>query len=105
MAAKEIHVNDIGTAFDITLYDNDEVVDISNPVSLIINFIKKDGSCMPKTAVLKTDGTDGVLRYITVDGDLDQEGSWSLQAIVELATGKWSSDITKFKVHGNLVCP
>lgn len=104
MAAREIHVGDIGTAFDITMYDDTKVVDLTGYISLTINFIKPDGTCMPKVAVLKTDGTDGILRYITVLGDLDQAGTWQLQAVVELATGKWSSDTTKFKVYGNLEC-
>lgn len=105
MAANEIHVGDIGTAFDVTLYDGDDVVDLTGYTSLIFNFIKPDGTCMPKTAVPKTDGTDGILRYITIIGDLDQAGTWILQAVVELPTGKWSSDTTKFKVHGNVACP
>jgi len=35
------------------------------------------------TAVFTTDGSDGLLRYTTIAGDLDEAGDWLIQAYVE----------------------
>lgn len=98
----EIHLGDIGTAFEVTLMDCDVVVDISSASSIEIIFKKPDKSVVTQTAVFQTDGTDGIIQYITVLGDLDQIGTWYLQAKVTLPTGTWSSDTSKFKVYKNL---
>ena len=104
MACKaEIHLGDIGTAFRITLTDCDVPVDLTTATVLNIIFKKPDGSSAPKTASIFGDPTDGVIQYLTVDeNDLDQLGTWELQAVVTLSTGKWSSNIDKFRVYENL---
>jgi hypothetical protein len=99
----EIHVGDIGTAFEITLMDCDVVVDISTASTKSIVFKKPNKAVVSQTAAFKTDGTDGILQYLSQANDLDQKGTWSIQAIVEFPSGdKWSSDIAKFKVYENL---
>ena len=56
------------------------------------------------TAVLSGDGSDGKMQYIIVlNTELDQKGNWKIQGIVELPSGKWSTDIDKFKVYENLL--
>lgn len=102
MATNEIHVGDIGTSFELTVYEDTTVVDISPATSLSIFFKKPDGTVVEQTGVFLTDGTDGVVQYISVLADLDQAGSWQAQARVVLPTGTWSSDIHKFKVYANL---
>ena len=99
----EIHINDIGTAFRVTVKDeSDTVVDISTASSLRIFFAKPDGTTETKTASHYTDGTDGIMEYITQSGDLDIVGSWSLQGVVSIGGGTWHTDIYQFKVYGNL---
>ncbi len=100
---REIHVEDIGTSFRVTVYDSEVVVDISSATSMLLNFYKPDKSTVSQVAVHYTDGTDGVLEYITTSNDLDMAGNWKIQAVVTLPTGTWSSDITKFKVYANLI--
>lgn len=102
--AAEIHVDDIGTSFRVTMKDEDGVVvDISTATSLLIWFAKADGSTMEKTATLVNSGTDGLMEYVTVDGDLDQAGPWKIQGVVGFADDSvFHSDITKFKVFANL---
>lgn len=102
MPANEIRLEDIGTIFEITLMDDTEVVDISGATLMQIRFAKPDGTIMLKTAVHTTNGSDGKLQYTTILNDLDQVGIWQKQAYIELPTGKWNSDIDKFKVHDNL---
>lgn len=104
MAVEEIHLNDIGTVFELTVYEGDVIVDVSSAVSLNIYFRKPDGTTvLTKSAAFTTDGTDGKIRYVTVDGDLDTTGGWKIQGRVELPTGRWSTDVQSFKVYSNLV--
>lgn len=98
----EIHVGDIGTAFKVTLKDCDVIVDVSTASLKEIVFKKPDKTIVTKPAAFVTDGIDGEIQYITIDGDLDAKGTWYIQARVTLPTGTWSSDIDKFKVYDNL---
>lgn len=98
----EIHLGDIGTVFEVTMKDCDVVVDISLASVMQVIFKKPDKTVVPKTAVFKTDGTDGILQYTTVLDDLDQKGTWYIQAKITMPTGTWSSDTSKFKVYANL---
>ena len=103
MAANEIHLGDIGTIFEITLMDGASVVDISTQTLMQIKFKKPKSAVVTQTAVFKTDGTDGILQYVTVLDDLDELGTWKIQAYVELASGsKHNSDIGTFTVYANL---
>lgn len=99
---QEIHVFDIGTSFELTVYEDETVVNISSATTLEVLFQKPDGTVDTKTGVFLTDGTDGTVQYVTVSNDLNQTGTWKVQARVEFPTGTWSSDIQKFKVYANL---
>ncbi len=101
-STEEIHLGDIGTIFEITLKDCDEVVDLSGATSKLIIFKKPDKIVVTQTASFSTDGTDGIIQYATVLDDLDQTGFWYIQANVTLPSGTWSSEITRFKVYKNL---
>jgi hypothetical protein len=99
----EIHLGDIGTAFRISLTDCDVPVDLTGATNLHITFKKPDKTSNMKTASIYGDPLNGVIQYITVDeNDLDQLGTWEIQAVVELPTGRWSSNIDKFRVYENL---
>lgn len=102
MAANEIHVGDVGTVFERTVTEGGTAVDVSAATVKQMIFRKPDGSLLTKTASFGTDGTDGVLTYTTVDGDLDQPGQWQLQ--VRIVSAAWSgrSDVAVFDVHRNL---
>jgi len=102
MAANEIHLGDIGTAFVVTIQDGSSTIDISGATTKEIMLTAPDGGKLTKTATLTTDGTDGKMQYATVAGDLDEAGWWRLQGRVVLATGTWSTDVTRFEVHQNL---
>jgi len=101
--ASEIHVGDIGTRFEITVKDSDTtVVDLSNVDDMYILFKKPDNSFQQVTPVFVTDGTDGVIQYTTQSGDLNQFGTWQIQAKVIFGTDVFSTDIQRFKVIRNL---
>lgn len=100
----EIHVDDIGTPFRATIKDeNDEVVDVST-ASVTFIFKKPNGTTVNKTGSFVSDGTNGQVQYVTVDGDLNIHGRWELQAFVDFGSTEWYSDIYKFTVYKNLGC-
>ena len=101
---EEIHYNDVGSPLRVTLSDSQTgaVVDISDAVTLQIILQKPDGTTLTKTAVFVTDGTNGQLQYVTVDGDLNAVGNWQLQVYYVGASGSWKSNMAKFRVWENL---
>lgn len=99
-----IRVGDIGTVIEITIVDQDgNVVDISTASSKIFKLRRIGESSSPKDATFTTDGTDGKLRYVLADGDIDDVGQWDVQAHISFPGGNcWSSSTTSFFVDGNL---
>ncbi len=105
MAIGEIHKGDIGTAFRATLKDqNNDVQDVSTATTLKLKFRKpNNGDVIEKTAALYTDGTDGVIQYVTISADdLDETGIWSIQAYVIIGGATHHSDVDTFRVEPNL---
>lgn len=103
VANPTIHKNDVGTRFTDTLYDeNRQILDVSDATLMRITFRKPNGTTVQKTAVHKTDGTDGKISYVTVTNDLDTVGRWSLQSYVETPLGKWYGTVKAFQVQGNI---
>jgi hypothetical protein len=101
--AAEIHLNDIGTVFELTINDAaGTAVDLTLATALNIILSKPDATVATKTAVLYGAGTGGKIRYTAIAGDLNQAGKYKIQAKVTLPTGVWSSDIQSFKVFANL---
>jgi hypothetical protein len=99
----EVHVDDVGTSLRCTIYDEDgEIVDLSDATELVIKLKSPSGVTSSKSASLYTDGTDGIIEYITEDGDIDEEGKWQLQGYVEVGGGHFSSSIHDFFVECNL---
>lgn len=103
---KEIHVNDIGTVFLVTVKDcvsgTETTLNISTATTLQFIFSTPSGTTKTRTAVFDTDGLDGKIKYTTINGDLDEPGTWKLQARIVMGGGDWKSDITSFRVYENL---
>ena len=102
--ASEIHAGDIGVNFNITVMNGAVPLDVSNADNIYIIFQKPDmgASTITKTASLITDGKDGNIRYTTISGDLDEVGTWQIQAKVDFGASVFSTDIQKFKVYRNI---
>lgn len=101
---KHIMVDTIGLDFIITILENcEDIIDISTATSIDIYLTKPDGTLISKTGTLVTDGTDGKVKYTTVSGDLDQVGTWKIQAIINISSNVYPSSIYTFKVYANLV--
>ena len=102
MSANEIHLNDIGTKFLVTVKDGSSVVNVSTASTKQIIIKKPSGATLTKSASFESDGTDGQINYTIIADDLDEAGTYQLQGKVILSDGTFSTDITKFKVHRNL---
>jgi hypothetical protein len=99
---QEIHANDRGLSYIVTVQDRDGVVDLSNATLIEFHFQKPDGSMLVVPASLVTDGVDGRVSYKTDTSDFDQTGPWRHQVYVEIGPDRKWSNITKFKVYPNL---
>ena len=100
----QIRKSDIGTVFRGTIKDQDNaVVDVSGATTKTIILLKPDGTSISKAASFYTDGTDGILKYTTVDGDISMCGKWRIQWYVVIATGEWRTNTITFKVYDNLI--
>jgi hypothetical protein len=99
---EEIHFGDIGTILESTIKNINSPVDISSATTKNILLQKPSGAILTKAGNFTTDGTDGLLDYTTISGDLDESGVWQIQAHVILGSGDWHSDIKNFSVFPNL---
>ena len=98
----DVRVDDIGIAFKITIVDCDVPVNISAVSTKQILFYKPDGTVLTKTASFFTDGTDGILTYATVAGDLNAPGFWRIEAYIVLGASQYYSEIARFRVYNHL---
>lgn len=99
-----VRYNQIGLPIELRILNQDDaVVDISDATLLQITLKNptQAGTVSTKTAVLSSDGSDGKMRYVTVDGDLIYLGIWEAQGYVEFNSGAqtYPTSIYKFKVE------
>jgi len=102
MSSNEIHIGDVGTVFYLTITEDGVAVDISGATGKSIIFEKPSGDTLTKAGIFTTDGTDGKIQYTTIDGDLDESGTWRIQSIITTATSEHHSDIKEFVVYKNI---
>ncbi len=107
MAANEIHEGDIGTIFELTVKDDDVIIDVSTATTKEIHFKNPDGGTVVQSAGFKIpggDGTDGIITYVSEADDLTPTGLWNIQAFVVFADGsQFSSCVSEFRVHANII--
>lgn len=98
-----LHVGDVGTIFKHYCRDGETAVDISSAaVTKNLVFQDPSGNNTTKAAGFFTDGTDGILTYTTIAGDLDEAGEWFVQAQITLSSGARSFTKERFHVHAQL---
>ena len=100
--ANEIHVDDIGTKFTITIKDGDDIVDISSSLLVTLYFKKPDDEVIERNALFVSDGTNGQVYYNIINGDFDEAGYYKIQAKVTFVGGIFYTNIHTFQVHCNL---
>lgn len=102
MSAGDVHVNDIGTIFRLTIYDGTAIADISSATVKQVIFYTPGGSAVIKTADFTTTGADGQIQYTAGSADITESGLWRLQGRVTTPTGTWTSTSSDFRVFPNL---
>jgi phenolic acid decarboxylase len=103
--ASEIHQDDVGTRFLITVKDDGSLVNISGVSGGSVHqvsFKKPSDTVVNRNATLQDYGISGVMYYDTVAGDLDEAGLYKLQAKVVVPSGTYYTDVYSFKVHNNI---
>jgi hypothetical protein len=99
-----LHVGDDGTVVEFTMYreDGTTVLPLGDATELRVDIIRPDQTLINGVAELTTDGSDGKLFYVIVDGDLNQAGPYKFQPVVTKPDGHWHGDVRKEKVKGNV---
>jgi hypothetical protein len=98
-----IHQSDIGTLIQIQVVDCDgTAVDISGATAKQMVLKKPNGESLTVNVDFVTTGVDGLVKYVIQSGDLDQVGSWKVQAIITVGAFIWHSNFESFKVLRNL---
>ena len=101
--ASEIHQDDVGTRFLMTIKDDGSTVNISGAPVKQLTFKKPSDTVVYRTASGVYDKmSSGIMFYDSVAGDLDEAGHYKLQAKVTMPSGTYYTDIYTFKVHCNL---
>lgn len=101
----ELRKGDIGTRFEVLVYEEDPDTKKEVPVPLNLATVKKlkfempNGTTKEEDLLNVTDGLDGRLYWTTLlITDLDQEGDWIAQAYIEIPGWKGHSDQESFSV-------
>jgi len=102
MAEQKIHIGDIGTVFNVTLTEGVDILDISTATELYVIFGKPDSTSIEVSASFQTDGSNGVLIFLTTGAELDMVGMWKIQARVVMPAWAGYSGIAEFEVFPNL---
>ncbi len=98
-----IHLSDEGTILERTVEDPlGTVVSLVSTTLREIKFTLPDLTTLTKAMTFKTDGSDGIVRYIFETGILSQLGRWRFQLHFTFPNGDWRTDIESFRVWENL---
>lgn len=99
-----LQLNNIGVLFKVTIKECGETSgkDISTATTKQLIFKKPSGEILTKTASFFTDGTDGIITYTSVSGDLNEIGTWEFQGFVIMGTSQFYSTTDTFKVNRNI---
>lgn len=101
----DIYVGDYGPGrpHEITVKKEDGTArDLSGATALQLTYKKPGGSTLVVTPVFKTDGTDGVIKYTFLTGEIDKAGSWPYQLLYTDALGALHSSIGSLEVGANI---
>lgn len=102
--SQKIHMGDVGTVFEVQILQPDDTIySLEGAQTLTFTFQRPDGTFLTVAGALTTDGTDGKVQYITVAGDLNQEGIWLYQVYIEKDPVIKHTDVSKFRVYPNLI--
>lgn len=93
--ASAIQVGDVGAAISVDVSD---IGDVSLAANILIKYLKPSGEEGQWVGTV----SGSTMEYTTVDGDVDEDGVWYLQATFDLGTWRGSSKVTSITVGKNL---
>lgn len=99
--ASEIHVDDVGTRFLITIKEDDVAIDISTATSISIYIKRPDDSMLGRNGTI-SDGPNGQLYYDIQAGEFNDAGLYKLQGRVSIGSSTYYTSIYNFQVHCNV---
>lgn len=99
---KVVHVGDVGTAFVVEIREDCVAIDVSGATDKKIYLRKPSGAVLTRPADFDGDGADGKIKYVAVEGEIDEAGEWKLEGWVELPGGKWFTTVVTFQVDSTL---
>jgi hypothetical protein len=94
----------IGTDLEVEVLENcATALNVATATVKTIKVVKPDLTSFERAAAFTTDGTDGLIYITTEAGDLSLEGTYYIQAYLELPSGwQGKTDIGEFEVEDNL---
>lgn len=95
-------LNDIKVRIKLTVNEDDAALNISTATAKSIIIRKPDGTRTVYTATFLTDGSDSIIYYDTVSGDLDQSGVYKVQGLILMASGTYYTTVQTFRVECNI---
>jgi len=108
MREEILQVGAIGAQLEVLIQEfnndtnTDMPADLSTATSLIIELKRPDNTKISKTGLLSTNGSDGKMYVVTIDGDINVEGTYYIQGYVASTGWEGYSSVGKFEVHDNL---
>lgn len=98
-------IDDVGAVLSATIIDpaTNAALNISTATTTDYHCRKPDQTTVVFSASFVTDGSDGRITYTTLAGDLDQAGTWLLEARIVSGTQDFRT-ITQpqFRVRGKI---
>lgn len=105
-ALQECQVGDVGVQLIVEFLDAEgDPLYLSTATDFKIRLGKPDGTGLEEDASLLTDGADGKIVYATVEDDLDQHGTWTIQGSADVAGGTKRTALGSFEVVANTEDP
>jgi len=93
-----LHQGDIGSTIQLTILEDGVAVDLTSATSAVISFKKPSGEVIERDGDFSAAPLTGLVEYVVVDGDLDENGVWQAQVILEISGGTFHSTIFSFTV-------
>lgn len=101
--AGQLRKNDIGSVIRVTVKENGAIFNASGAVTKTMKLKRPSGTVLERPAEFQGDGSDGVVIYTTVAGDLSEIGPWTGQVFLNFAASQqWHCEPFNFTVGDNL---
>lgn len=99
----DIQVGVINLVIRTVIMERGLVVDLSTATIKQLVLKSPKGIIQIKAAIFTTDGRDGMIQYTTTSiNDLNESGTWQVQAYLEMPDFVGYSTISSFLVNANL---